>query len=189
MQASRMEPGKGHHFLLEALSRLTHLPQWVCWIAGGPQRPEEFTYEKSVREQVMNLGLAERIRFLGQRSDVAQLLLATDIHCQPNLGLEGFGIAFIEAMHAGLPVVTTAAGGPLEIIDKTCGVLVPPNDTASLARQLEILIKNAGLRRRLGAAGARRAAEMCDPGRQLQGLHAIIERAMASANSFGLNAS
>ena len=176
VQASRMEPWKGHQLLVEVLARLAHLPQWVCWIAGGPQRPEEFEYEKSLREQVANLGMVERFRFLGQRSDVAQLLLAADIHCQPNLGPEPFGIAFIEAMHAGLPVVTTAAGGPLEIIDDSCGVLVPPNDAASLAHQLEILIKNEGLRRRLGAAGARRAAEMCDPSRQLRRLHGIVER-------------
>ena len=189
IQASRMEPWKGHRLLVEALARLADLPQWVCWIAGGPQWREEFEYEKSLREQVMKLGLVQRILFLGQRSDVPQLLLAADIQCQPNLGPEPFGIAFIEAMQAGLPVVTTAAGGPLEIIDDSCGVLVPPNKAASLAYQLEILIKNEDLRRRLGIAGARRAAEMCDPGRQLRRLHAIVERAVDTGNSFGLTAS
>jgi glycosyltransferase involved in cell wall biosynthesis len=178
-----MEPWKGHRLLVEALSRLSHVPRWVCWIAGGAQRGEEFAYEKSLHEQVMDLGLVERVRFLGQRSDIAQLLLAADIHCQPNLGPEPFGIAFIEAMHAGLPVVSTAAGGPPEIIDETCGVLVPPNDAASLACQLEILIKDEGLRRRLGAAGTRRAAEMCDPGRQLQQLRAIVEHTVARRTS------
>jgi glycosyltransferase involved in cell wall biosynthesis len=180
IQASRMESWKGHLLLIEALARLSHVPGWVCWIAGGPQRREEFEYEKSLHERVIKFGLAEHIRFLGQRSDVAQLLLCADIHCQPNLGPEPFGITFIEAMHAGLPVVTTAAGGPLEIVDESCGVLVPPGDPASLASQLEILIKNEGLRRRLGAAGARRAAEMCDPGRQLRRLQAIVERTVHS---------
>ena len=92
-------------------------------------------------------------------------------------------------MHAGLPVVTTGAGGPQEILDETCGVLVPPNDAASLALQLEILIKNEDLRHRLGIAGARRAAEMCDPGRQLRQLHAIVERTVGTANSLDLTAS
>ena len=92
-------------------------------------------------------------------------------------------------MQAGLPVVTTAAGGPLEIIDDSCGVLVRPNDSASLAHQLELLIKDEGLRRRLGATGARRAAEMCDPSRQLRRLHAIVERAVDSGDRYGLTAS
>ena len=112
IQASRMEPWKGHRLLVEALARLADLPQWVCWIAGGPQWREEFEYEKSLREQVMKLGLEQRVLFLGQRSDVPQLLLAADIQCQPNLGPEPFGIAFIEAMQAGLPVVTTVSRWP-----------------------------------------------------------------------------
>ena len=130
-----------------------------------------------LRARTMELGLGERVRFLGQRSDIAQLLLAADIYCQPNLGAEPFGIALIEAMHAGLPAVTTAAGGPLEILNESCGVLVRRNDAASLAAALETLVKNEGLRRRLGAAGMRRAAQLCHPGRQLRRLDAIIRRA------------
>jgi len=183
LQASRMEPWKGHWLLLDALARLAEVPQWVCWIAGGPQRHEEIAYTKALHARAIALGLAPRIRFLGQRADVIQLLAAADIYCQPNLGAEPFGIAFIEAMHAGLPVVTTAAGGPAEIIDESCGVLVQPNDSASLAAHLETLVKNAGLRRRLGAAGVRQAAQLCDPGTQLQRLHAIIRQTAGASAS------
>jgi glycosyltransferase involved in cell wall biosynthesis len=177
MQASRMEPWKGHGLLLEALARLADVPQWVCWIAGGPQRREEVAYAETLRARAIELGLERRVHFLGQRSDVAQLLLAADIYCQPNLRPEPFGIAFIEAMHAGLPVVTTAAGGLLEIIDESCGVLVQPNDAASLAFRLETLIGNGELRHRLGVAGVRRAIQLCDASTQLQRLHAIMRRA------------
>ncbi|MBV8055274.1 MAG: glycosyltransferase family 4 protein [Deltaproteobacteria bacterium] len=176
LQASRMEPWKGHWLLLDALARLAEVPQWVCWIAGGPQRHEEIAYAKALHARATALGLTPRIRFLGQRADVVQLLAAADIYCQPNLSAEPFGIAFIEAMHAGLPVVTTAAGGPAEIIDDSCGVLVQPNDPASLAAQLETLVKNEGLRRQLGAAGVRQATQFCDPGTQLQRLHGIIRQ-------------
>ncbi len=177
IQASRMEPWKGHRTLLEALARLTVVPQWVCWIAGGPQRPEEAVYEKALRALATDLGLMERIRFLGWRSDVDQLLLAADIYCQANLGAEPFGIAFIEAMQAGLPVVTTSAGGPLEILDESCGILVHPNDAVSLAAALQSLLTDKSRRRRLGGAGVQRAAQLCDPGRQLRQLHNIIQRA------------
>src|SRR6202007_1965732 len=101
-----------------------------------------------VHERVASRGLGERIRFLGQRSDVPQLLAAADIHCQPNTGPEPFGVAFIEAMYAGLPVVTTAMGGALEIVQEECGVLVPPDDPQALADALLPLIRDKDLRAR-----------------------------------------
>ena len=61
-------------------------------------------------------------------TDVPRLLAAADIHCQPNISPEPFGIAFIEALAAGLPVVTSAIGGAIEIVDDTCGRLVPASD-------------------------------------------------------------
>src|SRR5262249_49606163 len=126
VQASRLEPWKGHQLLLEALAKLAPLSGWVCWIAGGPQLPGEDAYLAELRQPSDRLGVTGRVRWLGQRSDVPSLLAAADIHCQPNTGPEPFGIAFIEALYAGLPVVTTAIGGPMEIINDTCGVLVAP---------------------------------------------------------------
>jgi glycosyltransferase involved in cell wall biosynthesis len=178
LQTSRMQALKGHRLLLDALALLAHMPQWVWWIAGGPQRPEEVEYATSLRAHAVNLSLDRRIRFLGERSDVAELVLAADIYCQPNFRPEAFGIAFIEAMHAGLPVVTTAAGGPLEILDESCGVLVRPEDVASLAAELEGLICSEGRRRQLAAAAVRRATELCDPATQLRLLHCMINGAI-----------
>ena len=74
---------------------------------------------------VARKGLAERVRFLGERADVPDLLGAADIHCQPNSSPEPFGLAFVEALHAALPVVTSDAGGAREIVTPACGVLVP----------------------------------------------------------------
>jgi glycosyltransferase involved in cell wall biosynthesis len=156
---------------------------------GGAQRAEEVAYERNLRATAAEMGFTERIRFLGQREDVAQLLAAADIYCQPNLAAEPFGIVFIEAMQAGLPVITSAAGGPLEIVDDSCGLLVSPDDVCSLAAGLTGLIEDGVERRRLGAAGARRAARLCDPSRQLQHLHAIIQQRVVTASSQHPNAS
>ena len=71
------------------------------------QRPHEQDYLNELKIQANNLDLCDRLQFLGQRSDVAQLLAAADIHCQLNTGVEPFGITFIEALYASLPVVTT----------------------------------------------------------------------------------
>lgn len=184
VQTSRMQEWKGQRLLLEALGRLRQVPGWQAWVAGGAQRPEEETYLAGLKSQAEGLGLTGRVHFLGQRSDVPRLLRAADIHCQPNVSAEPFGIAFVEALQAGLPVVTTAMGGPLEIVDFTCGVLVPPRP-APLATELRKLIENPEARQRLGAAGPARAAKLCDPSLYLR----TLDEALRDVASAGLRAS
>src|SRR6202007_943175 len=106
-----------------------------------------------VHERVASRGLGERVRFLGQRADVPQLLASADIHCQPNTGPEPFGIAFVEALYAGLPIVTSGRGGALEIVDASCGILTPPGSSEELALVLKQLITDDALRQRLSAGG------------------------------------
>jgi glycosyltransferase involved in cell wall biosynthesis len=183
VQAARLESWKGHDVLVEALGALaSEVSGWHCWIAGGAQRAEESAHLAGLERRVAELGLADRVRFLGARRDVPRLLAAADIHCQPNTGPEPFGIAFVEALHAGLPVVTSAAGGALEIVDETCGVLLPPGDSAAVATALAALVRDPERRRRLGAAGPARAREMCEPGRRLAGLHAGLRQVTSTAD-------
>lgn len=182
VQASRLERWKGQTLLLDALGRLRQTPGWVAWIAGGAQRPHELEYLNELRERAERAGVADRVRFLGQCSDVPRLLAAADVHCQPNTGPEPFGIAYVEALHAGLPVVATRMGGALEIIDERCGVLVSPDDPPALADALERLIKDAELRRRLGRAGPDRARELCDPRSAIERF-ARLARGLVEANA------
>jgi glycosyltransferase involved in cell wall biosynthesis len=90
-------------------------------------------------------------------------------------------VAFVEALYAGLPVVTTAMGGPLEIIDPDCGVLVPPGDVEALAASLLQLIRDDGLRKRLAANGPARAQKVSDPVRQLHKLLVALRETVQSA--------
>jgi glycosyltransferase involved in cell wall biosynthesis len=184
VQASRMESWKGHAVLIEALARLRDRSDWVCWQVGGAQRPREVAYLDSLRDRARELGVADRIRFAGQRNDVARLLGAADLHCQPNTSPEPFGVAFVEALAAGLPVVTTAIGGALEIVDDSCGVLVPPSDPAALSVAIDRLAGDAARRTRLGACARRRARELSDPATQLEQLHAaLVNMPMAPAQA------
>ncbi|MFM7437558.1 MAG: glycosyltransferase [Snowella sp.] len=176
IQASRLERWKGHSLLLAALGQLANRSDWVCWIAGGVQRPQEAEYMKELEMQVQTLGITERVRFLGQRSDVPQLLAAADIHCQPNTGPEPFGVVFIQALYAGLPVVTTAMGGAMEIVDDSCGYLVPPDDAQALSEALITLIDNPERRTTLGAGGKVRANYLCNPRQQLNQLYDTINK-------------
>ena len=170
LQASRMEEGKGHRVLLEALAALGNVSGWECWVAGGAQRPGEEGYERSLRAAARGLGIADRVHFLGLRSDLPDLLAAADVFCQPSTEPEGFGLGVVEALYAGLPVVATRHGAAEEIVDDSCGVLVPAGDPAALARSLADLLGDPGRRTALGACGPARARALCDPARQLRAL-------------------
>lgn len=146
IQVSRLEWWKGHFLHLQALAQLKDLEHWVCWIVGGPQRPEEEQYFRRLKETASQLGIADRVRFLGQRSDVPELLAAGDIFCQPNEAPEPFGLVFIEALYAGRPVVATAMGGAVEIVNETCGLLTDPANPAALSAALRRLVQSPELR-------------------------------------------
>jgi len=174
VQAARMEPWKGHRAHLEALAHVGDRPRWVCWMAGGARRPHEQRHLQEMRDLAERLGIGRRVRWLGERSDVPRLLAAADLLCQPNLTPEPFGITCVEAMYAGIPVVTAAMGGPLETITADTGLLVPPGSSGSLAGALRSLMADPELRARLGAAGPARAKELCDPPAQLRRLHDLL---------------
>lgn len=176
IQVSRMEALKGHLLHLEALSLMKDLPDWVCWQVGGAQRPEEIRYLEELKQMAGRLGIIERVRFLDERSDVARLLAAADIYCQPNIAPDSFGLSFIEALYAGLPVVTTNLGGACEIVDDSCGVLVPHGDAPELSAVLRRLVQDRALRLSLGAAGPARALALCDPSARLRQFHEVIDR-------------
>ncbi len=175
IQVSRYEAWKGHLLHLHALAKLSSR-NWICWMVGGPQTPVEHAQFEEAQRLTGQLGLNDRVRFLGQRSDVPQLLAGADIFCQPNQGPEPFGIVFVEALWAGLPVVTTAMGGALEILDESCGLLADPGNPDSLARALDSLIGSPGLRSRFGQGGPARARSLCDPATQMHVLADLIRQ-------------
>jgi glycosyltransferase involved in cell wall biosynthesis len=179
IQVSRMENWKGQRVLLEALARLRDVPEWECWFVGGAQRPAEARYVDTLKAAAVALGIADRVRFLGQRSDVSELLASADIFCQANTEPEAFGISFVEALYAGIPVVTSSTGGALEIVDGTCGVLVPPDDAPALASALTGLLKDKPGRARLGRSGPARARALCDPATQMRHIAAVLESVAA----------
>lgn len=145
---------KGIDVLLDALARLAergHRPP--LWVAGdGPERA-------SLQRASETMGLSGQVRFLGRRDDVADLLAACDVFVLPSRR-EGLGVAALEAMAARRPVVASRVGGLAEAVaDGRTGLLVAPEDPASLADALERLLSDADLRRRLGDAGPARIAE------------------------------
>jgi glycosyltransferase involved in cell wall biosynthesis len=182
--AARAEAWKGHRVLVEACQRMKDQRHWLCWLVGGAQRDTELAYMEELKALIDGAGLAERVRLWGARDDVRELLAASDVYCQPNLEPEPFGLSLIEAMYAGLPVVTTGAGGALEIVDETCGALTPAGDADAVAAALRRLCGDTTLRDRLGTSGRRRATALCAP--DLQVPH--IERVLGSWTRVGAHA-
>jgi glycosyltransferase involved in cell wall biosynthesis len=174
VQVSRLEAWKGQKVLLAALSQLRELPGWTCWIVGGAQRANEIGYLLDLKALASDGGIADRVRFVGERSDVPAVLAAADVFCQPNTSPEPFGLSLVEAMHAGLPVVTSGIGGACEIVDGTCGVLTPPGDVTALSKALRQLIVDRDLAALLGAAARRRPDALCDASRQMLRIHQVL---------------
>jgi len=152
--AGRLMPVKGHGVLLDAMAKLLHnsLDIVLLLVGDGPLR-------QTLENQAATLGLSDRVRFAGWRNDAVRLIAGMDIFVMPSLS-ETFGIALVEAMALGKPVVASAVGGMSEIISSgEIGVLVPPNDSLALARAIENLVVDHGLRDSFGAAAKRRVKE------------------------------
>jgi glycosyltransferase involved in cell wall biosynthesis len=176
LHASRMEEGKGLHVLLQALAQIANMPDWRALIAGGAQRPSEGKLERELRAVAIAGGISDRVQFLGQRNDVGRLLSAADIFVHANTVPEGFGQVFIEALHAGLPVVSTNHGGAAEILAD--GILVAPGSVEELAHVLARLVGNPAERATYHERGPRRAEELCSVERQIRQLKNIVAGAM-----------
>ena len=174
LQISRMEPLKGQAVLVDALAQIARDQRWHAVIVGGAQRPKEARFAAALRAAVKRHRLQQRITFLGERSDAGRLLNAADIFVQPNTRPEAFGQVFAEAMYVGVPVVTSAIGGPLEIFETGCGALVPPGNVGALAAALQDVIENDAQRARYRRDGPGRAMELCFPPQQVQRLAAVL---------------
>lgn len=147
LTSARLSEQKGLPVLLEAAAEV---PEAVFALAGdGPERVR-------LERLADRLGVADRVRFLGRRDDVPELLAACDVFALPSL-YEGTSLAVLEAMAARRAVVSSAIGGTEELIDDgSSGMLVPPGDAEALAAALRRLLADAALRERLAARARER---------------------------------
>ncbi|MBY0360166.1 MAG: glycosyltransferase [Candidatus Obscuribacterales bacterium] len=136
---SRISSWKGQDILLRSVEQLK-IPVTVLFV-GGPLFGESEFFER-LKNLACELGIEERIKFLGFRRDVADLMLICDVVVHPSVLPEPFGRAVVEAMLLGRPVVASAAGGVLEILDDQTGFLFPPADVAALTKTLGHCLEN-----------------------------------------------
>jgi glycosyltransferase involved in cell wall biosynthesis len=145
IMVARFTPGKNHGVLLRAFANLPRGPR-LRLVGDGETRAEFEILAQS-------LGIQDRVEFLGERHDVPRLLADSDIFVLSSVS-EMFPISILEAMRAGLPVVSSNVGGVNEaIIDGQTGLLVPSGSIEAMTRALTMLTQDGDLRVRLGRAG------------------------------------
>jgi glycosyltransferase involved in cell wall biosynthesis len=152
--AGRLVELKGIDYLIQAVAALhNEFPALRLEIAGsGPQRAK-------LQATVDREGLNEQVKFLGWIDDIATVLPHWDVYVMPSLE-EGFPIAALDAMAAGLPVIASSVGGVPELIeDEKSGWLVPPRDVEALTSRLRLLLTSPELRQKVGAAAYARVRD------------------------------
>ncbi len=139
---------KGLDGIIDALYRIaadkniSGVPQIHLAIVGEPLFHRDTEYRDALIAQAAELGLADRIHFLGERSDIAAMLRATDLLVH-NAQEEPFGLVLVEAMATGTPVLATRVGGIPEIVKHNqTGTLVPAKDEVALAATLHALVSD-----------------------------------------------
>jgi glycosyltransferase involved in cell wall biosynthesis len=152
--AGRLVRKKGFEYLIDAMVRL---PAAVLALAG------DGTLAGDLRERARAAGVADRVRFLGNLTQdrVGGLLAAADVVCIPSVrddsgNVDGLPNVLMEALASGTPVVTTAAGGILSVVeDGVTAFVVPERDSAAIAACMARIIEQPAAARQVGAAARR----------------------------------
>jgi len=145
---------KGMDVLIRALPELVHaFPGLKCIITGdGPQR-------KILEALAEGLELGDSVVFVGERSDIPQIMAALDVFVLPSRW-EGMPNAVMEAMAAARPVIATAVGGCPELIEPgRNGILVPPEDHKALAQAITKILQDSHRAREMGKAGRQKISQ------------------------------
>jgi len=151
---------KGQEYLVQAARALRSRGVNAVYLIVGRAAPGNEDHEERLRRMVSDYGLGDCFLWLGETPDPRPAYAGMDVCVVPSGQPEPFGLVTIEAMAMGLPVVGSDVGGTAEIVvHQETGLLFPARDVTALAEALELLIADAALRQRLGAAGMARVGE------------------------------
>jgi glycosyltransferase involved in cell wall biosynthesis len=155
VEVARLADVKGQRELIGAVARIDGATLTLV----GRDLEHDGAYERELRALAERLGVAGRVELAGHRDDAKELMAAAAVVALPSHA-EGLPMTLLEAMARGRAGVATAVGGtPEVVVDGETGLLVAPGDVDGLAAALERLLRDPGLRARLGRAGRERVAE------------------------------
>jgi glycosyltransferase involved in cell wall biosynthesis len=177
-------PGKGHVVVLEAFLRIiARFPEARLILAGGEPPGRHGLYTRVLQQSVTDMGLDDRVIFTGCRGDMAEVLRDADLLLHGAVSPEGFGLALLEAMAMGVPVVATRVGATEElVVEGQTGYLAPPGNAEVLAELALYLLSNPDRRVLMGKAGRRRAEEMFSDGQMISAFEQSFERVLADGS-------
>lgn len=152
----RFQKIKGHHIFVNMAIEISRTNPNVHFMIVGSEvfgNESESDYGREIQDSIMKDGLNERIILTGFRHDIPQILKALDVLVVPS-EVETFGMVVVEAMAAGVPVVSCAKGGPEEIInDGESGFLIPKQDPVLLSQKVLYLLDNPHVKKAMGLCG------------------------------------
>ncbi len=185
----RLVPGKGQHDLLRAVAALRERGREVTVLLVGNEdpmaTPGRGNYRAELERLRDDLGLGDRVRFVGHREDTPAVMCAADIVTLPSYE-ESFGLVVAEAMACGQAVIGTRIGGiPELIVDGETGLLIDAGDPAGLAAALERLLADPEYRRLLGRNARERIATRFSQERAAQDLGHFYESLVGGGRATG----
>jgi glycosyltransferase involved in cell wall biosynthesis len=169
---------KGHKYLIDAASTIvSRYPNVIfCFIGDGPLK-------KQLQTRVRSLNLSEKIRFLGNQTEIPEILGASDFFVLPSLW-EGLSIALLEAMAAAKPIVATSVSGTqLVMIPNKTGIVVKPGDSSQLATAIIKLISNPIMAKNMGITARKRAIEAFSAQKQAKDHMVLYRRLIGETNN------
>jgi glycosyltransferase involved in cell wall biosynthesis len=174
---SRIAPGKGHFELIQAAKDLIEKHEALNFLIVGDDVEFEGSFLRGVKEQVRKLDLEKYFIFVGWRSDVQNMLAATDIfvHCPTQEWMEGLGLVAIEAAAMGKPVVLSNNYGLAEtVLDKQTGYVVEMGDVKAIVEAISKLVMDKKLRLTFGSNGRKFAEEKFDSRKNIRQMEEFL---------------
>jgi glycosyltransferase involved in cell wall biosynthesis len=159
LTVAQIRHGKGIDVVIDVADATREAHPDAVFLIAGPDGIDEKEYADTMRRIVGEKKLEKRVRFLGSRDDIPDLLASSDLFLLPTRA-EAFGIVVLEAMAAGVPVVASSVGGIPEIIHSPdVGSLVEDVSLAEFANTVDVFLKDGSLRQRIGRRGMAAAEE------------------------------
>ncbi|KAA1183348.1 glycosyltransferase family 4 protein [Paenibacillus sp. B2(2019)] len=154
----RLAHWKGQHIVLEAAKSFKNEPRVKFWLAGDALFGEE-AYKQELLQKINNDELTN-VSMLGHVDDIQGLMNTADLLIHTSVTPEPFGQVIVEGMAAGLPVIASNEGGPVEIVVQgETGLLIEPGDAAILADSIKWMLDHPEERRRMADNGMKRVKE------------------------------